>query len=48
MEEFCTNTTVESICFSDHVALRIAIDKVYLYNIYNTYNIYTIYIILYV
>ena len=48
MEEFFTNIAVESICFSDHDALRIAIDKLYLYNIYNTYNIYTKYIILYV
>ena len=48
MEELCTNIAVESICFSDHDALRIAIDKLHLYNIYNTYNIHTKYIILYV
>ena len=27
MEEFCANATVENICFSDHDAIRIVIEK---------------------
>ena len=30
MEEFFTNVTVENICFSDHDAVRITIEKNYL------------------